>query len=151
MICRMKHTIAVAAAALTSPVAQAGAYSDEMGKCLVSATSDKDKTDLVRWIFANAALHPEVASIASITPTQREEINRAAGQLLERLLTVACRKQSKEALRYEGPMAMQLSFQVLGQVAMGTLMSHPAVGKGFGEIGRHVDEARLRDLPNAPD
>src|SRR3954465_8904754 len=99
-------------------VLHAGPYSDDMGRCLVSATSAKDKTDLVRWIFANAALHPDVGNISAVTPKEREAINRMAGGLVERLLTDTCRKQTQEALRYEGQIALQLSFQVLGQVAM---------------------------------
>jgi hypothetical protein len=129
----------------------AGLYSDDMARCLVSATTTKDKTDLVRWIFSNAALHPEVASISSITPERRAEINRLAGALLERLLTESCRKQTQDALKYEGQLAMQTSFQVLGQVAMLELMSNPAVGAGFSGIGKYIDETKLKELaPGTP-
>lgn len=135
---------------LSAPV-RAGLYSDDMAKCLVASTSDKDKTELVRWIFANAALHPDVASIASISNDQRAALNRATADLLERLLTVTCRKQTKEALKYEGPIAIQLSFRVLGQVAGQALMSNPAVAKGFGEVNRLLDVEKLKELSNSPD
>ena len=100
----------------------------------------------MRWIFANAALHPDVNNISSVTAKERETINRMAGGLVERLLTDTCRKQTQEALRYEGQIALQLSFQVLGQVAMQELMSNPAVGKGFGELDRFMDQKKIRAL-----
>lgn len=133
----------------TAPLVHAGLYADDMGRCLVSATSAKDKTDLVRWIFANSALHPEVASIASLSTEQRDAISKVAGALLQRLLTQDCRKQTQEALKYEGGIAMQLAFQVLGQVAMAELMSNAAVNKGFADLRRFLDETKLRELAPA--
>lgn len=127
-------------------VAHAGVYSDDMAKCLVAATSAKDKTDLVRWIFANAALHPDVGDISSVSPGSREEMNRTTAVLMERLLTDACRKQTQDAVRYEGPVAIQLSFQVLGQVAMQELMSNKAVSAGFEGFTRFIDKAKIDAL-----
>ena len=132
-------------AALASP-AQAGPYSDDLAKCLVASTSDTDRSLLVRWIFSTAALHPEVASIAAVTPAQREGTNKGTGQLIERLLTATCRQQTRDALKYEGPPAIQTSFQVLGQVAMRSLMENPAVAQGFQGMGRYIDEDKIREL-----
>jgi hypothetical protein len=137
---------ALASFLLVTPAAHAGVYADTMGKCLVSAASDKDKTDLVRWMFSNAALHPEVAQIASITSQQRDSIDKTAGALMERLLTVDCKKESGEALKYEGAIAMQLSFQILGQVASAGLMTHPAVGQGFARVAQFLDQSKLEAL-----
>ncbi len=66
--------------------------------------------------------------------------------MIERLLTVTCRKQTREALKYEGPAAMQASFQVLGQVAMRSLMENPEVAQGFQGMGRYIDENKIREL-----
>lgn len=143
------HAFALLCTAAFALPASAGIYSDDMARCLVSSTTAKDKTDLVRWIFSNASLHPEVASISSLTAPRRDEIDRAAGALLERLLTESCRKQTQEALKYEGPIAMQTSFQVLGQVAMQELMSNPAVGQGFAAIGKYVSEDKIKQLQPA--
>lgn len=132
--------------AVAGNTANAGLYSDDMARCLVAKTSAADKTSLVRWIFANAALHPEVASIATITPEQRTGMDKAAGQLVERLLTVDCREQTTAALKYEGDMAMQLSFQVLGQVAMQELMAHQAVSAGFEVFTQYMDMSKIEQL-----
>lgn len=124
----------------------AGIYSDDMAKCLVASTSLQDKTDLVRWIFANAALHPGVADIANVSATDLDAMNRTTAELLERLLTQSCRKQSAEAIRYEGLPAVQQSFQVLGQVAMGELMGHPQVRTGFEAFAKHIDNAKIEAI-----
>ena len=49
------------------PPAEAGIYADDLAKCLVASTTTRDQTDLVRWIFATAALHPGVSSIAAVS------------------------------------------------------------------------------------
>lgn len=55
-------------ALLTVGSAHAGPYSDDLGKCLVASTTAADKGALVKWMFATAALHPAVKSVASVTP-----------------------------------------------------------------------------------
>ena len=131
-------------------MAHAGIYADDMSRCLVSHTSAKDKTDLVRWIFGVSALHPDLKDVASVSEPQREAMNRNIAKLLERLLTVSCRKQTEEAIRYEGGAAMQTSFQVLGQVAMQELMSNPVVSNGFAAYSKYLDKAKFDELAPRP-
>lgn len=138
--------LALPIAFAVSTASHAGLYADDMSRCLVSQTSSKDKTDLIRWIFAVTALHPDVSTLVKVTDGQRSDINRQIGKLLERLLTQSCRKQTQEALKYEGSVAFQLSFQVLGQVAMQEMMSNQSVRNGFAEIGKHVDEKKMKEL-----
>jgi hypothetical protein len=144
----MLPVLALAAASLLPLPASAGVYADTLGKCLVSATSDEDKASLVRWMFAGVTLHPAASSLSAVTTEQREQINRVAAQLIERLLTATCRKETSEALRFEGPIAMQLSFQILGQVSSTAMMTHPAVGAGFAELNKYLDEKKILDLAN---
>ena len=55
----LKLVLTVAAlACAAAPPAGAGVFSDDLSKCLVASTTTRDQTDLVRWIFATAALHP---------------------------------------------------------------------------------------------
>jgi hypothetical protein len=117
-----------------------------MGKCLVGAASEDDKITLVRWIFSSVTLHPAASSISALTPEQREQINKVTAELIERLLTVSCKKETSEALRFEGPIAMQLSFQILGQVASTSMMTHPTVGAGFAQLGKYLDEKKIMEL-----
>ena len=124
----------------------AGVYSDDMTKCLVASTSQQDKVALVRWIFATAALHPEVASIANISASERESLNRSMGALVEKLLTQTCRKQTMDAIKYEGPVAFQQSFNVLGQVAMRELMDNKEVSASAGAFAQYMDKKKLESI-----
>ncbi|WP_342617092.1 hypothetical protein [Rhodoferax sp. GW822-FHT02A01] len=141
---RLIFAFFVSSLVATSTVA--GVYSDTMGKCLVSSTTDQDKAVLVKWMFSEMALHPAIVSMTVVTPAQRNELNKLAGQLFNKLLTVDCKKESSEAIRYEGPAAMQSSFQLLGQVAVASLMNHPAVAAGFNEFGKYMDLKAIGEL-----
>jgi hypothetical protein len=145
---RLAFACALCAGAVVQP-AMAGPYADDLARCMVSGTSDSDKSSLVRWIFANASVHPDVSSIAAVGDAQRAEINQAMGKLITRLFAENCRQEAKEALQYEGQPALQTSFGVLGQVAMMNLMSNPAVAASFNGLSEHIDVARLGELAPA--
>ena|SRR5712691_2590554 len=136
-------------AMLVGSSALAGPYGDDLSKCLVIATEHKDKTDLVRFIFAAAAQHPDVSNIASISDKQRTEMARTVGRLYERLLTESCRTQYRDAVKYEGQQVLPMSFSVLGQVAMRGLMENPAVTKAFGEIDTFLDKDKINAVTQA--
>ena len=134
---------ALGALALSAGLAQAGPYSDDLAKCLVESTTAADKNALVKWMFATAALHPAVKSIASVTEAERAEITRSTAQLFEKLLTVSCRAQAQQAVKYEGAAAVQTGFQMLGQVAARELFADPGVTQGLGELEKYVDSRKI--------
>jgi hypothetical protein len=118
--------------------AQAGPYADDLTKCLVRSTTGADKNALVKWMFATAALHPEVRSIASVSDAQREELNRSTARLFEKLLTESCGAEAREAVKYEGATTLEGSFNVLGQVAARALFTDPTVADGLMALGKHL-------------
>jgi hypothetical protein len=134
------------ALALSAGTAQAGLYSDDLAKCLIASTTAADKTALVRWMFVTAALHPAVKPIASVTDAERTQSNRAIAQLFENLVTETCRAQTQQAVKYEGAMALQTGFQILGQVAARELFSDPGVTRGMADLERHFDAQKLRQV-----
>jgi hypothetical protein len=129
-----------------SLAAYASPYADELGKCLVDATTKEDRTALVRWMFAAAAAHPAVAAIANVSPKVMEDANATTGALITRLLTESCKDQAKKALNYEGPLTLQLSFQVLGQVAATELFTSPQVKQAMSGLEKTVDKKKLEEL-----
>jgi len=139
-------TVAFALTVLSPQSALAGLYGDELARCLVKSTTDADKTYLVKWLFAAAALHPDVKSIASVSDTQRDELNKNAAKLFERLITESCRSETQEAVKYEGPSTLESSFNVLGQVAARGLFSHPTVARGTAELTNYVDRQKLESV-----
>lgn len=136
----------VCIAVFTANAAHAGPGADAMGKCLMDHASQADRSDLMRWMFINASLHPDVASLVAIAPQTREAVERKAAQLLQRLVFDNCRNESVAAMRSEGPAAMQRAFQMLGQLAGDSLTADPAVNQGFANALRYIDASRLLGL-----
>lgn len=143
--CRRAAAV-LALVACTAAPAHAGPFADELGRCLSAAVTPEDKAALGRWVFANSALHPDLAAVSAVTATQRDGYNRAAATVLQRLVTENCRKATQDALRGEGPGALQPAFTALGQSAMQELLNHPNVGRGFADTARYLDPARLLEL-----
>ncbi|EJL6388285.1 hypothetical protein NMR74_004519 [Vibrio parahaemolyticus] len=134
---------------LASSNALAGVYSDELSKCLVSSTTKGDRVELVKWMFSAASAHPAVKTISSITPVQMEEANKNVAQLFMRLTTESCLEQTKNAIAYEGTLAFQSSFQVLGQVAGQEMFASPEVVAGMAGLEKHLDEEKLSSILSA--
>ena len=134
---------ALLALVLHAGVAQAGPYSDDLAKCLVESTTAADKNALVKWMFATAALHPAVKSMASVTDAERAQSTRSTAELFVKLLTESCRAQAQQAVKYEGATALQTGFQILGQVAARELFADPNVAQGLAELEQYIDSRKI--------
>lgn len=140
-------TSAVLAGALAVPgLASAGVYADDMSKCLVRSTNEADQAQLVGWIFAAISSHPSVKPMTNLTDAQRDAAIQKAGSLMQRLMLVDCRKQTVDALKYEGTGSIGQAFGVLGQAAMRGLMSDPSVAAGMAGLGKSLDEAKFAEM-----
>jgi len=128
---------------LSATDAVAGPYADDLAKCLVKSTTPAEKNALVKWIFAAAALHPEVKGISAVTEAQREELSKSTGKLVERLLGESCKAETHDALKYEGPQVFQSAFTVLGQVASVGLFTDPGVSAYMSDFLKYVDKAKV--------
>ena len=126
--------------------AYAGPNTDDMAKCLVSSTSPADRGVFMKWLFRAMASNPEVASMASITDAQRDQIDRTAAALVLKLLTASCRQEVLQAIKYEGPGAIQASFQVFGQVAGRELMANPQVAESMGRMTKFINQPEMSKL-----
>jgi hypothetical protein len=139
--------IAMMLLGLCTVSARAGVYTDDLSKCLVKSTNTNDRVVLVRWMFAMLSLHPAVRSFVSVPDAQRDTATKTAAELFARLLTADCRKETVNALKYEGVAAIGASFQVLGQVASRDLMTDANVAKGMKQLGTELDgNQKLKDL-----
>ena len=140
------RTLLVMLSILASMQAAAGPYGDDMAKCLVKAASPDDRTVFIRWLFASIALHPDVASMATISAKQRDDFNKGAGALFQRLLTESCRSETKQAIRFEGAATIQYAFQVFGQAAAGNLFANPTVAAGMKDLAKYIDQDKIKAL-----
>ena len=133
-------------ATLMSGAASAGVYTDQLSKCLVDSTTTEDRTRLVKWLFTAASVHPAIRSLSTVTAEDRDAANQVIGNLFVKLLTDSCREPAKAALRFEGAVTLQQSFQMLGQVAGMELFSNPQVAAVMPDLDKHVDPAKLNAL-----
>lgn len=133
------------AAAATMP-ADAGPRSDVLAKCLLRSASEDDQIQLMRWMFSVLSLHPDIRDLAAVSDEARDEITATAAALFQRLMTVDCRTEVVESLRYEGLLAFQNSFKTLGEMAARGLLSAPDVGKAMSGLGEKFDKEKLAEL-----
>ncbi len=122
---------ALAVAGLSSAPAWAGVYADDATRCLAKSMSDDDQIALVKWIFVGMALHPALRDYSTITPAQRTEINSQMSAVVIKMLTVTCRKETVAAIKYEGAGFLEKSFEAVGGIAVGGLMTNPDVARGL--------------------
>lgn len=126
--------------------ASASSFSDTLSKCLVDKTNDADKSALIQWIFSAVSVGPAAQSLANVTPAQRIEFNKATAHLFTRLLTVDCRAETIDALKFDGQSAIEVSFGMLGKVAIQGMMSDPKVNAELEQMGTFVDENAVAKL-----
>ena len=126
--------------------ALAGLYTDDLSRCLVEGTTSADRITLVRWISAAILQHPAVSALSKATPDDVENANVAVGALFMKLLTDTCKEKAAKAIKYEGVLAIQGAFFVLGQVATTDLFADASVQKVMAGLEKHVDSKKLESL-----
>ncbi|MDX1443848.1 MAG: hypothetical protein R3270_08770 [Gammaproteobacteria bacterium] len=136
----------VAASTLaTSPAAQAGPFTDELSRCLVRNTTDADRTQLIKWIYIAMSQHPKVSALAEVSASDAEKANEQTAALFMDLITNRCKSEAKDAIQYDGQVAFQQSFSVLGQVAMQGIMADPGVATYMGGLDKYLDEEKFEE------
>ena len=145
------RSLLVTSSMLAGAHAVAGPYGDDMAKCMVKSTSPADQTVFIKWLFASMALHPDIASMSTISSQQRDEFTRNAGALFQRLLTESCRSETQQAIRNEGPATIQYAFQIFGQAAAGGLFANPSVAAGMKDLTKYIDEEKIKALTTPGD
>jgi len=121
----------------------AGPSADILSQCLVDSTTQQDKDDLVRWIFASSAQHPAVSELLAITPEQRADMSSRVAIVFERLLTEDCRAQFHDARKNDGEQTVSRGFAILVQVAMGDLIGNPTVASALANIDSYLDKQKI--------
>lgn len=127
-------------------LAHAGSYADALSQCLIRSTSPADQKIVVRWAFSTMALDPEVASLAAISPAQREAINQKAGDLVTSLLTQSCSQPVQQTLMFEGPAGAQAAFEAWARWAITRVAEEPHVLQGAGALLQYLDMGKLMSL-----
>lgn len=126
--------------------ASAGVFTDDLSRCIVEKSSDADKVQLGRWMFAAMSRDPSLTKMANITQQERDTLNKATANLFSRLLLVDCRTQTVAALKNEGTDAFGQAGRALGGAAARKLMSSPEGEAELSKLGDYVDKKAWQAL-----
>jgi len=126
--------------------ANAGPFADALGKCVVQSTTPEDKFKLMKWIFYAMLEHPNFKSIAEVSEWDKVTADKSMADLLTRLLSIECKAEVKEAVKYEKESAIESAFSLLGEVAGREIMIHPNVAKSSVEFIKFLDEEKMNRL-----
>ena len=129
---------------LANLTAHAGVYTDDLTRCIIETSTAEDRIGFVKWMFSATSRHPAVQSLSSVSEEQINEANEDVAELFMKLLTETCKEKAAKALKYEGQLAIQTSFNVLGQVAAQELFSDPNVASAISGLEKHIDVDKLK-------
>jgi hypothetical protein len=113
---------------------------------VAAKSTGQDRKDLAKWLFTAMAAHADMKPLAAVPEEVAEGASKTAGTLFTRLLTETCASEVTAALKAGGPMAIQVGFQTLGQLAMQELMTDKDVAAAMGRLDKHLDRQKLAAL-----
>jgi hypothetical protein len=123
----------------------AGSNFELLERCFANSTTGKNRIDLMRWMYAAIASHPELIDISAVSSVKQEEINKAAGALFERLLINECSKEVKVIIQSDDRKAFTAAFKSLMKLSMQELIG-PVAEENIAGIMKFVDPKKLNAL-----
>ena len=100
-------------------------------------------TEFVKWLFLANPRHRVERMYSSVSEEQIAEANEKMANLMMQLLTESCKEKAAKAIKYEGQVALQTSFQTLGQVAAGDLFTNQDVTAVISGLEKCLDGGKL--------
>lgn len=121
----------------------AGPFGDEMARCLVSSTNNRDRNKLIKWIFRVYGDHPEVSYMVDLSDREKNIIDKDVADIFTRLLSEDCIDETKKAKKYEGDNALVTAFEVLGKVAANGISKNPNVERSISKFTKLIDNKKV--------
>ena len=122
----------------------AGQYSDKFANCLMQKTTDRDKIVLVRWVFSVIAQHSALNTEFQIKNDKFKNYEIAVADYMQYILGTVCFRETKDILNYEGLEAFANAFELLGEVAMLSLMEDEKVKISIENWVNYLDPSFLK-------
>lgn len=137
---------AFTAATVASASAFAGSESEALMQCFAKSTNKEEKRLLAKWFFFSTAAYSEVKSLATIPDVQREEVNKNAAKLAERLFGESCKDETEAALKLNDRTALTSGFGAFGKIAGEEFDSEKDVANSFVEFSKFMDKQLMAKL-----
>lgn len=126
--------------------AEAGVFTDDLTRCLVSKATPSDRSAFMAWMFSAVSSDPELRKFTTLDRAKREQIAASAADMFQRLLVVDCRKETVAALKAEGQDALSQSFGGLGRAATEQMFQSPEARAELESLGKNFDESKMKAL-----
>ena len=124
----------------------AGPFTDDFAKCLVTKTTNQEKTDLVKWIYVTISFHPQLSQMSNLTAEDVEMANIRVADYMTNVFAYKCNDELDQAIKYEGEESVFYAFELLGELAMGELMQDQGVTAASELFIQYVDLSIFADL-----
>ena len=124
----------------------AGPFTDDFAKCLVTKTTNQEKTDLVKWIYVTISFHPQLSQMSNLTAEDVEMANIRVADYMTNVFAYKCNDELNQAIKYEGEESVFYAFELLGELAMGELMQDQGVTAASELFIQYVDLSIFADL-----
>ena len=121
-----------------------GEYLTRFANCLSQNTTERDKIVLVRWMFSSVAQHSALESEFNIPLEKSTNHEIAVADYMQYILGSVCLEEAKNVLNYEGEKAFIKSFELLGELAMMSLIDDPNVSSALENWVIHLDPNFLK-------
>ena len=105
-----------------------GPFTDDLTRCLIINTTDRDKISLINWIWFAMSVHPDIAKNmrSQILHEEKEIADKKVAYMISNLFLEKCKDETSKAFKYEGDEAIG-SFKTLGELSMSTLLQNNQV------------------------
>lgn len=127
----------------SSVQATAGEYAAALSQCLISNTTAADKTVMTKWAFASLSNHPSLSDMTTMSDAVKTSADQEMARLVESFIYDKCNSQLKQAVKQEGPRAIEQSIRAFVEVTGREIMQHPSISSGVTGLATQLDAGKL--------
>ena len=121
-------------------VSFSGPFTDDLARCVIVKTTERDKIALVNWIWFAMSVHPDIAKNmgSKVLDKEREIAEKKVAYIVSNLFLDKCKEETENAFKYEGREAIG-AFKPLGEMSMKTLMQNKKVGDSLSSYSEFLN------------
>ncbi|MEZ5759202.1 MAG: hypothetical protein R3D86_13360 [Emcibacteraceae bacterium] len=128
-----------------SGTAHAGQYASALSQCLISNTTAADKDIMTKWVFTSLSNHPSLNNMAHLSDAVRTGADQDMARLVESFMYEKCNSQLKNAVKNEGPAALEQSIRSYVEVTGREILSDPSIAGSISGVARQLDVRKLME------
>lgn len=130
-------------AAAQSVVATPNGAARDLGNCLIGKSTGDDRIVLMRWLGSSMAMAPQLSDVVKVDQAAKDAIDREMAGLFLSLFGDRCGEYTKVLLENRDQAGIKAASAMLGEIAMGELLSKPEMSAALGAYQAYIDEAEF--------